>query len=108
MADCAACNYLSAENDDEVILTVYVQPRASRDRIVGPHEAALKIAITAPPVDGKANQALTAFLAKFFGISKRAVSLKSGGQGRTKKFALYGISLAEAHAALAAGRWKTD
>lgn len=72
-----------------LLLTLRVQPRASSDEIVGPHgEEALKVRITAPPVDGKANQHLIAFLAKCFGVTKGQVNLLKGDSGRNKRFAI--------------------
>ena len=74
---------------DTLLLTLRVQPRASKDEIVGPHgEDALKVRITAPPVDGKANQHLIKFLAKAFGVSKGEVDLLRGESGRDKYFAI--------------------
>lgn len=70
-------------------LWVHVQPRASRDEIVGLHGEALKVRITAPPVDGKANKHLGQFLAKAFGVSKGAVELVSGETGRDKQFLIH-------------------
>ncbi len=74
---------------DTLLLTLRVQPRASCDEIVGPHgEDALKVRITAPPVDGKANQHLIKFLAKAFGVAKSQVTLLKGDSGRDKRFAI--------------------
>jgi uncharacterized protein (TIGR00251 family) len=69
---------------DTLQLHVHLQPRASRDEIVGPHGDNLKIRITAPPVDGKANQHLLRFLAHEFGVPKSQVNLVSGHSSRTK------------------------
>lgn len=71
--------------DDDLLLSVRVQPKASRDEIIGPHENALKIRITAPPVDGKANTHLIRFLAKTFGVPKSRVEIVSGESGRLKR-----------------------
>ncbi len=71
--------------DKALILDVRVQPRASRDEIVGSHGDRLKIRLTAPPVDGKANQYLLKFLAKFCGVPVRQVTLLSGETGRSKR-----------------------
>jgi len=71
--------------DDDLLLSVRVQPKASRDEIIGPHENALKIRITAPPVDGKANTHLIRFLAKTFGVPKSRVEIVSGETGRLKR-----------------------
>jgi uncharacterized protein len=84
-----------------ILLTVHVQPKGSRDRISGLHGEAVKLSITAPPVDGKANQAVGRFLARFFGLPGSAVTLRSGQQSRTKKFLLQGLSLAQVRSRLA-------
>lgn len=69
----------------DLLLNVHIQPRAARDEIVGYHGDRLKIRITAPPVDGKANQHLIAFLAQSFKVPKRNVVLISGETGREKR-----------------------
>lgn len=71
---------------DDLLLFCHIQPRASRDAIQGIHGDALKIAITAPPVDGAANAHLLTFLAEQFDVPKRQVSLISGETGRKKRF----------------------
>lgn len=73
---------------DDLLLTLRVQPRASRDELVGPLGDALKVRITAPPVDGKANEHLIRFLAKAFGVPRSAVELLSGDTGRDKRFCI--------------------
>lgn len=70
---------------EDLILTLKVQPKASRDELAEPLGDALKVRITAPPVDGKANAHLIAFLAKTFGVAKGAVILESGDTGRSKR-----------------------
>lgn len=70
-------------------LWIYVQPKASRDQIVGEHNEELKIAITAPPVDGQANQHLIKFLAKQCKVAKSAVSVEKGEQGRHKQVVIH-------------------
>lgn len=69
---------------EDLLLRVYIQPKASRDAIVGVHGDELKIAITAPPVDGKANAYLSKYLAKQFKVAKRAVKIEKGELGRHK------------------------
>ena len=69
-----------------VVFNIHVQPRASRDEITGIHGDRIKIRITAPPVDGKANEHLMRFLAIEFKVSKRQVILISGETGRDKRF----------------------
>ena len=71
------------ENKD-LILTCKLQPKASQDEIVGEHGNHLKIRITAPPIDGKANQHLVKFLAKAFGTAKGNISIENGELGRVK------------------------
>jgi len=71
--------------DGDLILEVHVQPRASRDEIAGEHGGRLKIRITAPPVDGKANKHLQAFLARTCGVPRSAVDLVAGESGRDKR-----------------------
>lgn len=70
---------------DDLLLTVKVQPRASRDAFAEPLGDALKIRLTAPPVDGKANAHLIAFLAKTFGVPKSDVLLEAGDASRNKR-----------------------
>lgn len=65
-------------------LTLHVQPGARVTSVAGLHGGALKIKIAAPPVEGKANAALTAFLSKAFGVPARQVTVKLGSQGRRK------------------------
>jgi len=65
--------YLRALADgDSISLSIHVQPKASRTRIAGLHGDAVKLCITSPPVDGKANAAVIQFLAKLFKIPKAA------------------------------------
>lgn len=65
-------------------LTLHVQPKASRDQFCGLHGDAIKLAITAPPVDGKANAHIVKLLATWFGVSKSAVELVRGDTSRQK------------------------
>jgi len=74
---------------DDLILSIRLQPRASRDEITGIHGEHLKIRITAPPVDGKANQHLLRFLAKYCQVPRANVELVSGQTGRTKKVRIH-------------------
>ena len=68
-----------------LIINCHLQPRASKDEFVGLHGQSLKIRIKAPPVDGKANDYLMKFLAKQFGVSKRSITIISGGLSREKR-----------------------
>lgn len=75
-----------------VRVTVRVQPRAARSEIAGVHGDALKVRLTAPPVDGAANEALIRFLATTFGIPVRAITIVAGASSRTKIVELEGIT----------------
>lgn len=70
---------------EDLLLSVHVQPKASRDRLDGVHGERLKVRITAPPVDGRANAHLLEFLAGAFGVPRRNVELLAGSTGRTKR-----------------------
>jgi uncharacterized protein (TIGR00251 family) len=87
-----------------VTLAVRAQPGAKRTAITGifgeGESAQLKIAVQAPPIEGRANEALIAFLAKTFGLPKTAVELVSGELSRSKVFLLRGATLANIQAAL--------
>jgi uncharacterized protein (TIGR00251 family) len=63
---------------------VHVQPRSSRNQVVGVHGDALKVKLTAPPVEGAANSACIAFMADALGVAKSALSIISGHTGRRK------------------------
>ncbi len=71
--------------DNDLLIDVLVQPRSSQDKIIGEHAHCLKIQITAPPVDGKANGHLCKFLAKVFKVSKSRVVILRGETGRHKR-----------------------
>lgn len=77
---------------DGVRITVRVQPRASRNELAGLHGDALKVRLTAPPVDGAANEALTKFLSATFGVPTRAITIVAGTSSRTKIVELAGIT----------------
>lgn len=69
-------------------LRCLIQPRASRNEIIGIHDNRLKIRLTSPPVDGLANARLLSFLAKEFGVTKTQVVLTSGDTSRRKVVSL--------------------
>jgi uncharacterized protein (TIGR00251 family) len=73
------------QTDAGVEVFLYIQPRASRNKVIGLQGEALKISLTAPPVDGAANSACCAFLAKLFNLSKARVRLVSGESSRHKR-----------------------
>lgn len=73
---------------------VRVQPRASRSEIVGMHGDAVKIRLSAPPVDGAANDALVALIAEVLGVGRRAVRIVSGETSRSKVVEVEGVTAA--------------
>ena len=81
-------------------LKIRLVPRSSRDQLVSCLGDQLKIKITAPPVEGRANQALIAFLAKQLGIAKSRVELVGGETSKQKRILIHGLNLDEIHALL--------
>ena len=68
-----------------ILFKTLVQPRSSENKILGRHGDALKIKLTAPPVDGAANKMLITFLSKILGIPKTRIQIKTGSAGRQKQ-----------------------
>lgn len=85
---------------DGCTLSVRVQPGAKKSAVMGLHGGAVKIALSAPPVDGKANDALIAFVAEKVGLPRARVSLVSGMASRSKVLRITGKGAAEVRAAL--------
>lgn len=75
-----------------VRLHLFIQPKSSKNEIVGPHNGELKIKITAPPIDGQANEGLIEFLSEYFDVAKRNVLLIKGETGRHKVVDVLGVS----------------
>ena len=84
-----------------VTLRLHIQPGAKKTEVVGLHGEALKIRLAAPPVDGKANACLIAFLADRLGVARAAISLLSGESSRAKRVHVSGVTDAAARARLA-------
>lgn len=78
--------------DGRITLTLHIQPGAKKTEFAGLHGDALKIRLAAPPVDGKANEALIKFVAEVLGLPKSAVSLKSGQTSRRKVLEVLGAN----------------
>ena len=85
---------------EHVTFDVLVQPRASRARIGPRHDGRIKIAVTAPPVDGEANAALVAFLADALSVRKQDVAIVRGETGRRKSVRVPSVTSARVVAAL--------
>ncbi len=81
-------------------LSVRLHPGAKRNAVTGLHDGALKIALNAPPVDGKANDALIAFLAERLSVPRAKIALVAGMTSRSKTLRIAGKSAAEVAAAL--------
>ncbi|MCT8553007.1 DUF167 family protein YggU [Glaesserella parasuis] len=73
------------ENPQGIRLRIFLQPKASRYQIVGLHDNELKIAITAPPIDGQANAHLLKYLSKLFKVPKSSIVLEKGELQRHKQ-----------------------
>lgn len=73
------------EKEDELLIRIFVQPRASKNEMAGCRDGAFKIRLTAPPVDGAANKACSEFIGKYFGVPKSSVVIESGETSRTKQ-----------------------
>lgn len=78
-------DWLREAADGSLMLTLHIQPGAKQTGFAGLHGEAMKIRLAAPPVDGKANAALCAFLADFCAVPKSAVTLVSGETSRAKR-----------------------
>lgn len=73
-------------------LRVRLQPRSGRDEVVGERDGVVVMRVSAPPVDGRANEALCAFIAERAGVPKRAVSIVAGERSRDKVVRVDGVS----------------
>ena len=88
---------ISARNG-QVLVDVHVVPRATRSEIVGVHDGCLKVALSAPPVEGEANRALIDLFAKLLGRPRREVTLVRGASSRRKTVAITGVAVADVEA----------
>src|SRR5437764_7889527 len=84
-----------------VSFSVKVQPRARKNAITGTVGEALKLALTAPPVEGRANQAVIEFFADIFQIPRSSITIASGESSRLKVLRVTGISTGQVHQCLA-------
>jgi uncharacterized protein len=88
------------ESDDGITITVRVHPRAKKNAITGSIGDALKLALTAPPVDGRANEACIEFFAKLFRVPRSSVTIAAGATSRNKVVRVAGVSIETAEALL--------
>jgi uncharacterized protein len=91
----------SAAHSGGAIVQVRLTPRSSRDVILAPQNGVYHVKVTAPPVDGKANQALISLLSKALGVPKGRLELVSGEKSRHKTVRIRGMTGPEAESALA-------
>jgi uncharacterized protein (TIGR00251 family) len=82
------------------LLPVRVHPGAKRNAITGTHDGAVKISLTTPPTDGRANDALIAFLASHLSVPRASITLLTGAASRSKTLRIEGKCTAEVQAAL--------
>jgi uncharacterized protein (TIGR00251 family) len=84
--------YVQTLPNGALLLKIIVQPRASKNEITGLHNDALKLRLTTPPIEGRANKAVIAFLAKRLHLPKSSISIKSGLQNRNKQLLILGCN----------------
>ena len=87
----------SERTSGSVTIAVRIQPRASKNSISRMEEGSLKIRLTAPPVDGAANDALVNYLSKALGVSKSSIEIVSGHTSREKRIRISGVSETAIH-----------
>ena len=76
---------------EDIILKVYLQPKSSKNEIVGPYRDGIKVKVTAPPTEGKANNVLIRFLAKELSISPSRIEILKGLHSREKTLKISGM-----------------
>jgi uncharacterized protein (TIGR00251 family) len=92
------------EHTDGCVLAVRAQPGARRNGVVGEQAGCLKVAVTAPPDQGKANKALVEVLAEALGLKRAQIEMLQGATQRTKRFLLRGIDADQVRARLQASQ----
>lgn len=88
------------QSGDAVTFSVRVHPKARRDGISGIVGDSLKLDLTAPPVEGKANEACIRFFAEFLKVSRSSVTIAAGTNSRNKVIRVQGVSAAEVERAI--------
>jgi hypothetical protein len=79
----------------ETLIKVYLQPRSSKNEFVGLYRDGIKVKVTAPPMEGKANEALIRLLAKEFRVSPSCIEILKGHRSREKTLKISGVALQE-------------
>ncbi|HTY63635.1 MAG TPA: DUF167 domain-containing protein [Acidobacteriota bacterium] len=85
----------ASETSEGLTVHLHVLPRAKRSEFAGLHNGALKLKVTAPPVDDAANRAIIEFFAELLGVSKSSLKILAGNKSREKVLQIKGISLAD-------------
>jgi len=80
---------------NDIVIKVKIVPGSSKNKILGVHNDAIKITITAPPIEGKANKKCIAYLAKYFDVAKSKIEIISGQTSKNKLIKIYDISQKE-------------
>ena len=75
---------MRTSNMKETLIKVYLQPRSSRNEIIGPYRDGIKVKVTAPPAEGKANEALLRLLAKELDVAPSCIEIVKGYHSREK------------------------
>jgi uncharacterized protein (TIGR00251 family) len=91
---------VTGSESEPAVVRVRLQPRASANEVVGERDGVLVVRVTAPPVAGKANEALRALIAKQLGVAKGRVEVVQGAKGRDKVLRVRGLAAKEARARL--------
>lgn len=92
----AGFDELIAETEDGIALYVHVQPGAGKARVFGRHGDAVKVSVAAPPIGGRANEALVEFLARTLGVETSAVEIVRGQTARKKRIQVAGAERSQA------------
>jgi uncharacterized protein len=95
-----AKNFILGRGEGGAAIMVTVVPRASKDEVAGMQGDAIKVRLTAPPVDGAANEALIKFLSKCLGVRQSAIEIVAGHSSHQKLVSIVGLSPAEVTAKL--------
>ena len=93
-------NFSLDAKDETITFKVLVQPRASRDELVGIHDGCLKIKVTSPPAENQANKKVCEFLSKLIGVGKSKVEIIEGQKARVKKVRISDSTLDEVRSKL--------
>jgi len=92
-----------SEKNGSALFSVRVKPGGKKDELLGVHDGALKLSVKAPPIEGKANRAVTKFISKILGVAPSRVDIVSGESSRTKRVRVEGMDAQEVKKILSGG-----